>query len=157
MIHEENPPSRRLWGQHGMRISPNPQLLCMIGDGFTYRGIAEIFGIRRETAIRWVTEARREFAERHNLPLETLHLDKRPPGRKPELSGEEQRLLSDLIKEKWGRPSKLESAYEEWLTSTATRLLSNGLEALPSDEPNTRRQWMQDVEQSRHTPSKRQR
>ena len=36
MTDEENPPSRRLWGQHGMRISPNPQLLCMIGEGSAY-------------------------------------------------------------------------------------------------------------------------
>jgi hypothetical protein len=124
----------------------------MIGDGFTYRDIAEIFGIRRETAIRWVTEARREFAERHNLPLETLHLDKRPPGRKPELSEEELQLIKELTFERFGRQTMKNPEATVGITPTPSEP-----EALPQDEPNIPRQWARDIEQTRHTPPKRQR
>jgi len=67
-------------------------VLNLVRQNLSYRAIGEIFGIRRETAQRWVSAARRRFAEMHHLPLETLHLDKRPPGQRPELSDKEREL-----------------------------------------------------------------
>lgn len=125
-------------------------MLALIRADMTYREMSQVMGIHRDTAKRRADTARQHFAEMHQLPVETLNLDE-PRQRKPRLSDEERRLLDDYFIEKFG------GSRESRLDFPESPQQFGGPEASTSHEPDTLRGWVQDVEQSRQNPPKRQR
>jgi hypothetical protein len=149
MADEEEQPSSTL-------SKRDAGVLNHVRRGLGYRSIGEIFGIRRETAQRWVSIARRHFAEMHHLPLETLHLDKRPPGRGPELSDKERELLNEYFSEldKPLSPDLVEKITEGVMSRMN---FSEPPEEREPESAQSKRYWSRYLAETPYVPPKRQR